>query len=204
MAKIKFTKNELKSQKDNLARFNRYLPTLALKKMQLIAETRRIQSEIAEVQQGYDRVEQDVQHWVGLFAEEIELHDFFETGEVKTGQDSIAGIGIPVFQDVHFEDVEYDLFQTPLWVDRGVEVTKEQIKRKIQMEVLGRQEEILREELRITVQRMKLFEEVKIPEAKENIRVLQIFLGDQQTAAVVRGKISKSKLEKKKQKVSQT
>ena len=34
----------------------------------------------------------------------------------------------------------------------------------------------------------------EIPEAKENIRVIGVFLGDQQTAAVVRGKISKKKL----------
>jgi V/A-type H+-transporting ATPase subunit D len=31
MAKIKYTKNELKRQKDNLKRFTRYLPTLELK-----------------------------------------------------------------------------------------------------------------------------------------------------------------------------
>ena len=36
---------------------------------------------------------------------------------------------------------------------------------------------------------------MKIPEAKENIRVIQVYLGDQQTASVVRGKISKKKLE---------
>ena len=35
MAKIKLTKNELKTQRDALARFNRYLPTLQLKKQQL-------------------------------------------------------------------------------------------------------------------------------------------------------------------------
>ena len=37
MAKIKLTKNELKVQKDQLKMFNRYLPTLMLKKQQLQA-----------------------------------------------------------------------------------------------------------------------------------------------------------------------
>ena len=54
--------------------------------------------------------------------------------------------------------------------------------------------ELLEAELRTTSQRVNLFEKVKIPEAKENIRIIQVFLGDQQTAAVVRGKISKKKL----------
>jgi V/A-type H+-transporting ATPase subunit D len=41
---------------------------------------------------------------------------------------------------------------------------------------------------------VNLFEKVKIPEAKENIRVIKIYLGDQQIAAVVRGKIAKNKI----------
>jgi V/A-type H+-transporting ATPase subunit D len=65
-----------------------------------------------------------------------------------------------------------------------------------EMKVLEEQIELLREELRVTSQRVNLFEKVKIPEAKHNIRVIQIFLGDQQTAAVVRGKISKNKIVK--------
>ena len=199
MAKIKYTKNELKRQKDNLARFTRYLPTLELKKMQLIAEVRRIQDESAVVQQAFDRLEEDVSRWVDVFAEEIDLGEFFAVKEIQTGEDNIAGIDIPVFQGVVFEDREYDFFKIPLWVDRGVEVVEEQLRRRAEMQILRRQEELLREELQITIQRIKLFEEVKIPEAKDHIRVIRIFLGDQQTAAVVRGKITKAKIERKKQ-----
>jgi V/A-type H+-transporting ATPase subunit D len=59
---------------------------------------------------------------------------------------------------------------------------------------LAEQIRLLEKELRTTSQRVNLFEKVKIPEAKENIRVIGIYLGDQQTAAVVRGKIAKKKL----------
>jgi V/A-type H+-transporting ATPase subunit D len=62
--------------------------------------------------------------------------------------------------------------------------------------VLQEQTRLLREELRITTQRVNLFEKVKIPETKTNIRIIQIHLGDQQTAAVVRGKIAKNKIMK--------
>jgi V/A-type H+-transporting ATPase subunit D len=44
------------------------------------------------------------------------------------------------------------------------------------------------------MQRVNLFEKIKIPEAVENARRIQVFLGDQQTAAVVRGKLSKLKV----------
>lgn len=198
MAKIKYTKNELKSQKDNLARFKRYLPTLELKKMQLIAEVRQVQDEIEQVRNEFDITEKSVAKWAAVFAEEIDLSDFFAVENIITRQDNIAGIDVPVFDQVIFKDTGYDLYRTPLWVDRGLVAVKTQIQRKAELAVLHRKEDILQEELRITVQRIKLFEEVKIPEALENIRVIQIFLGDQQTAAVVRGKIAKAKIEKKK------
>jgi len=202
MAKIKYTKNELKKQKDDLKRFTRYLPTLELKKKQLLVEIRNIQNNIDRLSSEMEKVEKQVNQWVDVFAEDIDLQEFFQVKEIQTGEGNIAGIDIPLFQDVNFDDVEYDLYETPLWIDAGIAVTKDQLKRKAELQVSEKQQEIIREELRVTIQRIKLFEEVKIPEAKENIRVIQIFLGDQQTAEVVRGKIAKAKIEKKKLEVS--
>jgi len=202
MAKIKYTKNELKKQKDNLKRFTRYLPTLELKKQQLLVEIRQIQNRIDKLTKEIERVEKEVTRWVDVFAEDINLHEFFQVMEVTTDTENIAGIDIPTFVEVVFVDKDYDFYQTPLWVDRAIAVVKEQIKRQAELKITRKQEAILKEELRITIQRIKLFEEVKIPEARENIRVIQIFLGDQMTAEVVRGKIAKAKIEKKKQEVS--
>jgi V/A-type H+/Na+-transporting ATPase subunit D len=47
--------------------------------------------------------------------------------------------------------------------------------------------------LRLTSQRVNLFEKVKIPEAEEALRIIRIALGDQQAAEVVRAKIAKAK-----------
>ena len=202
MAKIRLTKNELKKQKDNLKRFTRYLPTLELKKKQLLQEIRNIQKTHDKLQAEIERLDAEVFQWVDVFAEDVDLQEIIKVKEVKEEHGNIAGIDIPIFKEVIFEDVDYDFLQTPLWIDKGIEVSNEQIKHKTELQIIERQLEILREELRITIQRIKLFEEVKIPEARENIRVVQIFLGDQQTAEVVRGKIAKAKIEKKKQRVS--
>lgn len=198
MAKIRLTKNELKKQKDDLKRYTRYLPTLELKKKQLLMEINRIQGEVDRLKAENDRVESEVSAWVDVFAEEIDLSQFMKVQEVKTGQGNIAGIDIPVFDDVLFEDIEYDLFDTPLWIDQGIQISEEQMKRQVEWQIAQEQQEIIRDELRTTIQRIKLFEEVKIPEAKEAIRVIGIFLGDQMTAEVVRGKIAKTKIAKKK------
>jgi V/A-type H+-transporting ATPase subunit D len=85
----------------------------------------------------------------------------------------------------------------PLWVDYGIEAMKKVMIENARIEVLKKQDELVREELRITTQRVNLFEKVMIPQAKENIRKIQIYLGDLQTAAVVTGKIAKEKIQKK-------
>ena len=202
MAKIKYTKNELKKQKDNLKRFTRYLPTLELKKKQLLAEIRVIQNQIDKLADESERIEKEVSKWVDVFAEDIDLQEFYELKEIKTEVGNIAGIDIPVFDEVVFKDKDYDFYTTPLWIDKGINEVKKKIQVEAELQTAQKQQEIIREELRITIQRIKLFEEVKIPEARENIRVIQIFMGDQMTAEVVRGKIAKAKIEKKKQEVS--
>ncbi len=199
MAKIRLTKNELKTQKDNLKRFERYLPTLELKKKQLLQVIHKITREIQAIQDDYDKLDKEVSKWVDVFAQEVDIGEFIEIEEIIEAKDNVAGIDIPVFEKLIFKEIEYDLFSTPFWLDKGIQVCKEQIESNIKMQIFNRQREILQQELRTTIQRIKLFEEIKIPEAKENIRKIRIFLGDQQTAEVVRGKIAKSKIERKKQ-----
>ena len=66
----------------------------------------------------------------------------------------------------------------------------------LEARVLDEQVRLLQQELRTTTQRVNLFEKVKIPETRANIKKITVYLGDQQVASVVRGKISKKNLEK--------
>jgi V/A-type H+-transporting ATPase subunit D len=202
MAKIRLTKNELKAQKDQLQRFTRYLPTLELKKAQLISEIRRINAEIKAIRAKIEAQEKRVSPWVDVFGEDIDLSELFSVEEVLTDTGNIAGIDIPIFDKVIYKEQSYDLFDTPLWVDKGLEEVKEQVNLKIKISILEKQIEALEKELQITVQRINLFDKIKIPEAKAAIKKIQIYLGDVQTAEVVRGKISKKKIEKKKEKAA--
>ncbi|MCK9243687.1 MAG: V-type ATP synthase subunit D [Candidatus Marinimicrobia bacterium] len=202
MAKIKHTKNELKAQREALARYLRFLPTLELKKSQLVAEIRRLMREIEQVEDEIQQVAEEIFKWVDVLAEEIDLKELLIIRQIIMEEGNIAGIGIQIFKEVEFEDVAYNFFTTPLWVDRALVVLKEQIARRIQIDTLQKQVDILLEEMRITIQRINLFEKVKIPEARENIRIIQIFIGDAMTAEVVRGKIAKTKIQAKRESVS--
>jgi V/A-type H+-transporting ATPase subunit D len=194
MAKIKLTKNELKKQKDSLKRFKRYLPTLQLKKQQLQTVIRRVEGNMQKVQREQDAEIARIMNWVELLALDIKLDDLFSIENIKISRGNIAGVDIPVFESMEIEEKEYDLFKMPLWVDRALESLLKVLSLGAERWVLEEQVRLLHEELRVTTQRVNLFEKVKIPEASENIRKILVFLGDQQTAAVVRGKISKNKL----------
>ncbi|HPC35128.1 MAG TPA: V-type ATP synthase subunit D [Candidatus Marinimicrobia bacterium] len=199
MAKIKHTKNELKAQREALARYERFLPTLELKKSQLVTEIRHLSLAIEQVEEEIQKVAEQVFTWVDVMAEDVDLKAWLKLKEIQTDEGNIAGIEIRIFRRVEFEDVPYDYFTTPLWVDRALIVLKDQIARRIKIKILQEQIEVLQQELRVTIQRINLFEKVKIPETRENIRIIQIFLGDAQTAEVVRGKIAKSKIQNKRE-----
>ena len=202
MAKIRLTKNELKKQRDSLKRFNRYLPMLQLKKQQLQVEIGRVDNFIEKLNRQINDFKESVYLWVDVFSEEVGLGDLLKIKKINTDVGNIAGIDIPLFVSMDFQELDYDFFLIPLWVDKAIEVLKEMMTLNAKLLIFKRQKAILREELRITTQRVNLFEKVKIPEAIENTRVIQIHLGDLQTAGVVRGKIAKAKIEERRELVS--
>ncbi|MFH1202000.1 MAG: V-type ATP synthase subunit D [Candidatus Omnitrophota bacterium] len=196
MPRVRLSKNELKKQKESLKRFRQYLPMLVLKKKQLQLETIKIYQAISALAEEIDNLRADVLGWVDVFAEEVSLSEFISLGSIKTDVANVAGIDTPLFLDVEFNQKPYDLLLTPLWVDKAIEVIKQMLTLKARQMIYYRQRDILREELRIVTQRVNLFEKVRIPQATEDIRIIQIYLGELQTAEVVRGKIAKAKIER--------
>ena len=194
MAKIKLTKTELKAQTDALKRFQRFLPMLQLKKQQLQGEIAAIVSQAEAVAAREEDVRRSLEPWVGLFATgEDLLSGLVTVKEIKTSTANIAGVEIPVFDGIDTEVRPVDLWATPAWVDDAVAALTDVLALQSERIVLERQRELVAEELRTRSQRVNLFEKVKIPECRENIRVIKIAIGDEQTAAVTRGKIAKSR-----------
>ncbi|MBU3912070.1 MAG: V-type ATP synthase subunit D [Candidatus Omnitrophica bacterium] len=197
MTKIKLTKGELKRQRDSLKQFEHYLPILLLKKQQLQIERERIRNILRQKIEEIDALEGEISDWSGLLNEEGGyIANWVRPRKVVTKNFNIAGIDIPVLERVDFEEPEYDLYVAPLWVDIAIEKIKALVVLLEEEQILKSQIEILERELRITVQRVNLFEKVKIPECKENVRIIRIYLGEQETNAVGRSKIAKNKIEK--------
>ncbi len=196
MAKLKLTKNEQKAQKDALKMYQRYLPTLTLKKQQLQSEIRTIDEKAKAVRAEKVALEEDFQKWISVFGEsEAFKPEMVTVKNIKKGWGNIAGVKIPIYEGADFGRGDYDLYSTPLWIDMAADRMEKALELDLLAEVLDEQVRLLSQELRTTTQRVNLFEKVKIPETKANIKKIGIFLGDEQVAAVVRSKISKKKLQ---------
>lgn len=199
---VKLTKNEQKKQKDELKQFQRYLPTLQLKKSQLQIVIREVEAEMEEMRRKQEEAIKGLDSWIAVYGEntlfppEKSIDTLIKVKKIHKSYSNVAGVSVPVFDSLEFEDIRYSLDDYPLWVDGALFSLRDIAKYDALVSTLREEKELLEKELRTTSQRVNLFEKVKIPEAKENIRVIGIYLQDQQTQAVVRGKIAKKKLTK--------
>jgi V/A-type H+-transporting ATPase subunit D len=195
LAKIKLTKNELKVQKDALKMYVRYLPTLTLKKQQLQSEIRTIEAKAKAVRKEKAALESGFNSWIAVFSEANAFpKGIIKVSNIRKSEGNIAGVTIPIYEGADFSRGDYDLYETPLWVDLAANHMEKAISLDLEAEVLDEQVRLLEKELLSTSQRVNLFEKVKIPETKENIKKISIYMADQQVNAVVRSKISKRKI----------
>jgi V/A-type H+-transporting ATPase subunit D len=193
--KPKFNKTSLKAQRDALAKYNKFLPILQLKKMQLMLVIRRLEPQVEAQAAALAQAVEASQPWAALLSDPAAaVGDFLQVERVETGRDNIAGVEVPEFQEVVFAPVEYSLFSTPAWLDLALEALRSIVGLREELKVLREKERLLRAELATTTQRVNLFEKKLIPELKANIRRIKIFLGDEETAAVGRAKLAKAKL----------
>ncbi len=195
MAKIKLTKNELRVQKDALKMYKRYLPTLTLKKQQLQSEIRTIEEKAQAVNCQKEELMEGFSSWIAVFSEQNAFpENVITVSNIKKGVGNIAGVDIPTYEGADFTRGDYDFYYTPLWVDIAATHMEKAMSLDLEKQVLDEQVRLLEKELLSTSQRVNLFEKVKIPETMANIKKISIYMADQQVSAVVRSKISKSKL----------
>ena len=196
MAKIKLTKTELKKQQDALKQYKRFLPTLQLKKQQLQMEIRNsvdlLEANLAE----QEKFSASLKSFIALFGADVFFNGLLgkvRLQSIRKGTANIAGVNVPTFEAAIFEETEYDPFRMPWSFRDAIKSLQDFVSLKEAYVVLEEQHRLLSDELRTTTQRVNLFEKVKIPECKANIRTIGIQLGDLSTAAVARSKIAKKK-----------
>lgn len=196
MSTLKLTKNELRGCQTRLSQFQRYLPTLQLKKAMLQFEVNLLQMEISRLQSELSMLRREVEAFSPLLLEKVScnLTDYVDILQVKKRYENIAGVEIPILEEVVFKETHYSLFDTPIWTDRATELVRDLIVARETIVVAEEKRRALEKDLRDVSIRVNLFEKVLIPRAQENIKKIRIFLGDQQLASVAQAKVAKKKI----------
>lgn len=193
---VKLTKNELRNQQLRLTQFLRYLPTLQLKKAMLQFEVGLVVLEIQKLNDEWRKTRLSVEEFSPFLLEKTSV-DILQTAEiqyVKKVYENVAGVEIPIFEKVHFQEPKYFLFDTPVYTERATELVRQLIIDREKINIAEEKRRALEKELREVSIRVNLFEKVLIPRAQENIKKIRIFLGDQQLASVAQAKAAKKKI----------
>jgi len=194
--KIRLTRPELKLQREALQRYERYLPTLKLKQQQLQLSLRQVAAARREAEALLAQAKEKFEPYQAILKDVagVNVRELAEPIEVKTAIENVAGVNIPLFESIDFAKPSYSLFATPAWVDAALADLRDISQRGVEMDIIDQRAKLLQRELTKIIQRVNLFEKVKIPEAQEAIRRIRIRLGDEMTAGVGRAKIAKGKL----------
>jgi V/A-type H+-transporting ATPase subunit D len=194
MSKVALNKSSLAEQRSQLRLFQKFLPSLDLKRQQLLMEQKKARSDLAETVGEMSDLDTSIQALLKpLGAYHIDLAGLVRVESLDIGEQNIVGARLPVVHEVKMQRADYAMLAKPFWVDFLVEHVERMCILRIHRQVKTERLKRLDLQVRKITQRVNLFEKVLIPRAKENIKRIRIGLGEQERSAVVRSKIAKKK-----------
>ncbi len=194
MAKLQLSKSALAREQKSLATFEQFLPSLDLKRQQVMAERSKAQKRLAETRRRILAYQKEAGEKLPMLANrDVELTDLAKITDVSLDTENVVGTRLPRLQAVQVTVREFALLGKPVWVDAATEVLRQMLELRVRVQVEERRLELLEAAVKTITQRVNLFEKVLIPRAKQNIKRIQISLSDMETASVVRSKIAKRK-----------
>jgi V/A-type H+/Na+-transporting ATPase subunit D len=194
MATIALSKSSLQQQRDRLRLFERFLPSLELKRQQLTAEYKKALQVLAEAEQGAEQASRSLPALLPILGSTpMKLSGLIRIRRVDVAEEDVLGLRLPTLRAVEFDTADYSLLATPFWLDALVTCLKEVATYRLRLQVYRERVARMQGAVRRVTQRVNLFEKVLIPNAKQNIARIQIFLSDVERAAVVTSKIAKGK-----------
>ena len=194
MARLQLSKSALSREQKNLRTYKRFLPSLDLKRQQVMAERNEAARQLAQTQREIDELRKAAGDINPMLANrDVDLTDLARITDVSLDVENVVGTRLPTLTAVTVEVRDYPLMGKPFWVDSTAQMLRQMLELRVRVQVEQRRLALLEEAVKTITQRVNLFDKVLIPRARQNIKRIQIYLSDLQTAGVVRSKIAKRK-----------
>jgi V/A-type H+-transporting ATPase subunit D len=192
MAKLALSKSGLQKQREDMRLYERVLPSLDLKRMQISGELKSARQQLAEAEAEVEKLNDRVAEQLPMLANrEIDVSGLVQVESFRIEEENLVGVKLPKLVEIKCQVAEYSMLAKPHWVDMLVEQLKQMVEQKTRVEVAAERVRLLELAERRITQRVNLFDKILIPTAKKNIQKIQIYLADAERAAVVRSKITK-------------
>ena len=195
--KFQYNKTSLQQLEKQLKVRVRTLPIIKNKESALRMEVKRCKEEAAGLE---DRLEKEIQAYEAMFA----LWNEFDSSVVKVkdvhlGVKKIAGVRVPILENVDFDIRPFSLFASPKWYSDGIHLLQVLAQTAIEREFMLAKLNVLEHARKKTTQTVNLFEKVQIPGYQDALRKIKRFMEDEENLSKSSQKILKSIQEKRKE-----
>ena len=195
--KFQYNKTSLQMLEKQLKVRVRTLPIIKNKESALRMEVKRCKEEAMGLE---EKLEQEIQAYEAMFA----LWNEFDSSLVKVkdvhlGVKKIAGVRVPILENVDFEIRPFSLFASPKWYADGIHLLQILAQTAIEREFMLAKLNLLEHARKKTTQKVNLFEKVQIPGYQDALRKIKRFMEDEENLSKSSQKILKSIQEKRKE-----
>jgi V/A-type H+-transporting ATPase subunit D len=194
MARLPLNKATLTGKKRDLSTYRRFLPSLDLKRRQLLEARRQSRAALDDLLAREARLKRRIGEDLPMLSNRrVRVEGLVRVADVRLGEANVAGLRVPVLEGMEIARAPYGLLARPHWVDRAVERLEAALRLALAVRVERARLERIEAALRTVTQRVNLFEKRLIPETEAEIARISIALEDAERAGVVRAKVAKRK-----------
>ena len=197
MIKFQYNKTSLQQIEKNLKMRQRTLPIIKSKETALRLEVKRCKEEA-------EALERKLQEQIAGYESMYALWGEFDTSlvalkDVELGVKKIAGVRVPVLNNIRLEVRPFGLFSAPKWYFDGINLLHGLVKTAVEHEFAVAKQGLLEHARKKTTQNVNLFEKVQIPGFQEAVRKIKRFMEDEENLSKSSQKILKSLQERRKE-----
>lgn len=194
MPRLQLTKSALARETRQLETFRRFLPSLDLKRQQLMVERKVAATAKAEIEAEIEALRNSTARALPMLADlGIDLTGLVRVESVEIDWRNVLGTRLPLLKSVRIEARDYSFLARPHWVDATADSLRRMLELRIRVQVEARRLDLLEEAVKTITQRVNLFDKVLIPRTTTNVKRIRVHLSDSQMASVNRSKIAKRK-----------
>lgn len=187
--KFQYNKTSLQHLDQQLKVRERMLPVIKNKENALRMEMKRCKADAAKLEK---RLEKQFRTYDTMFALWNEFDPtLIKVKDVHLGVRKIAGVRVPVLDNVDFDIRMFSMFNAPKWYADGIHILKLLAQTAIEREFTLAKLNLLEHARKKTTQKVNLFEKVQIPGYQDALRKIKRFMEDEENLSKSSQKILK-------------